>query len=1817
MTSMTAWPPHPAQQGLLGAAATKRSAGPNCAFAYRVFGSLDADRLAAAYRTAAASFDALHFLLDQHVNGPMWVWGPEVRIDIAVHRTARRAGALHLAHVLAATQFLPEGGPLGAVHIQRCGPTEWLVTEAFTHLIADGRALAILHESVAAHYSGRPLSHVAGSYRELLHEASAVSRAAAFRFWKDWFGGYDPVRLPPDPTADREVRRSLRLDADQTARLRRAAGRSRATLAVATLAAHAHAVARHVGTGDVATHVAADARTAEQGDVFGQVTMLAPMRVTHDWSLPLAEHAHRLTRRLLEARTHPAMGLDELDRVGAIQALGDASATVFVFQDRPISPPDLDDLRLVAVDLPDQHQAGGLVTVVHRTVDDGLSIQLRTPPASALSRHLDSIAASVATFLQAMCADHTIRLGDDDLLPRGTSRLVRRLAEPEDPYPIEPIERQILAGLSPRNRIVLIEGDTAYEAGMLHDAARSRSEALLSSGVRPGQVVLVDDPTTFGRIASFLAVLQIGAVYVPIAADTPPALREELRERCRATVRLTGDCVEVELPGSTASLASSPTIPSEAAYLIFTSGSTGQPKGVIISRAALSNLAQGEAQRFDIRPDDRVLLIAPPTTDPWICHVTGALLAGATLVAADAMADTPIAQQIASARVTHAFLPAAIFAELEGEDMPYLRVIASAGDRCRPLAAARHLERKGVRVFNIYGPTEATVTATVAELVHAVDQVPVGRPIRGLGARVVIDGAASAPIDVVGELMLSGIGLAIGYLDDPSGTDNRFSNDPFRPGQRWYATGDRSWVDHGGLLHVEGRLDRQVKIRGFRVELGHLEAAARASRLCRDAHAMAVFAAPHHADVQLRLYVTGCDSTQDLLAALRSAVPAHLIPANVIALDRLPRTSGGKVDEAELVAIATMPATAPYSHALDESDPLAAAWCRVLGAPPAPESDFFAVGGDSLQVLRLIRELRSADVFLVPADVYERRTYAALAEKLVRPSSNAGGGTGPADIQDSPLSPSQRWFQQLDLPDPKWWNQQHRMVFHQLPRIGELRGALGALLRTTPILSAEISTGGLRRRPKPPRVHLHEHTGSLDEATLAGLVERLHDGMDPTRGALLRAGAIRAPDGSGVLLLVAHHLAVDDWSWQLIEDRILEALRKPSRPLPLDDRYFRFAAAVEVQRLSGAFHLDAEAWRSLLEAGATTDHARRPRSLNRIRAELAGDPKAFAARWSVPLAAVLLACVGHALAGGLPNETTVVDLERNGRVALPDLDLSDVVGWVALHHPVPVRHAKFSEATAVGIAESLADIPDAGLSYGALRWSGADVGARIGRFAVNIVDGVAAARSTAAADIVAQLDRCTVPTVNPENRLPYAGTLVFRPTASGRFGVDLAYDPDQLPEHGAVELVRSLTTALSTAGGHAQLQRGRPSPQAFDAAIPASAMQQLMLRSAALRPGAYLPRQVFAFPKLATGQEDFVDALGDALGHLDPFRRRFELSSGQLVQRTGPAVPLPIRRLTGGEPRALQWLDEPDEIDPVAALGGEALVALTAFIDPTDVLHLGIQLHHAIMDGQSNHLMTALLEDLMSQHQAGTRFDIPAHLARSALAVRKHVSAELHSAVAPPVSTLLRPAGGAGAEAMAAGRATRIAIQSATLRAEEVVHLGEWAFRHRVDLRAAFGAAALALAYGQDQVQQPVFLVSNGRSHDIPETMSSLGMFWYFDPLNPSADDIGTLATQVFSAAAAPIRLLRAHAIQYWREWLRPVGLSFNYLKAQRAACGIGAIHTIGRRDCFHLPHQIEVLHLSDAAVSVRWLAMSDGPTPQPRLDEYLTLLRRAAAEFR
>ncbi|WP_203716479.1 AMP-binding protein, partial [Asanoa siamensis] len=937
-------PAHPAQRGLLLSRAAGGE-GINCAYAYTVTGALDSDRLCAAYRMTLATYDALY--LTWHPRHG-WARGTTPRVEVRyvdaratpdanewlrdqVDRNRRR-------------RFDPAAGPLAAVEVLRLSDDRWAVFETIDHIVADGQSMALLHRAVAARYrhgetATPPELRQPPAYSAALSAASDVDDHTR-SYWARQFEGFTPTGGAADGS-DPQVWRTT-LDSITLSDIDRGAAWARATRAGVLLAAHAHALARYQGRGDVTTFVAVDTRTAIQLDMFGQMTTVVPVRIQHDWADTLGVHVGRVTRRLLELREHAAVDATLLDELGAPATLTGPDAAVLVVQRREAPAVADNDATARRIDLPSADQAGGLITVATQNPDGRLDLVVRAPAGSSFAKHLPALGATIGAFLRAFVDAPATPLQSDTLLPGDARAAVERTATPSRPYPFRAVEAAAMATLLEHPETVVVEDcGLTYTARQLRQRAEEMIQALRGIA-KPGDCVSVGALPLIDRIAAFLATLTVNAVYVPFddSTGTDPAPMER---RCRAVARITAtgvDRLRVS-PGQDRS----PAGPGSPAYIIFTSGTTGTPKGVVVSRAALSNLIQGEAQRFDISAGSRVLLIAPPVVDPWICHVAGTLTAGATLVHVDP-ATSDLSSALVSARVTHAFLPAPMVRLLAGASAPALQMLASAGDHCRSADLA---SAPGARHFNIYGPTEATVTAAVATVTGGAEPVPVGAPIRGLGARVLIDNAASAPPGVPGHLLLTGAGIALGYLEDAELTRQRFRDDPCSPGRRGYLTGDVALLDHDGQLVITGRTDRQVKIRGTRVELDAVEAAARSTRLCTDAWATATVR-DAAADPELILYVAGCPDPAQLDRALRRDLPPAAVPHRLVPVTAIPRTPSGQVDQAALPPH-PQPVTAARRHA--ETGPLALAWMAVLGSPPADDDNFFAAGGDSLAVLRL------------------------------------------------------------------------------------------------------------------------------------------------------------------------------------------------------------------------------------------------------------------------------------------------------------------------------------------------------------------------------------------------------------------------------------------------------------------------------------------------------------------------------------------------------------------------------------------------------------------------------------------------------------------------------------------------------------------------------------------------------------------------------------------------------------------------------------------------------------------------------------------------
>jgi amino acid adenylation domain-containing protein len=530
----------------------------------------------------------------------------------------------------------------------------------------------------------------------------------------------------------------------------------------------------------------------------------------------------------------------------------------------------------------------------------------------------------------------------------------------------------------------------------LDERATRLAHHLRSLGVVAGTRVGVCLERSPEMIVATIAVLRAGGAYVPLDPAYPPERLAFMLADTAAPVLVTDERLAGLLPEHGAATAfidrdvidaaigpiEAGTDPEAVAYVMYTSGSTGQPKGIEIPHRAVARLVRGTGF-IDITSDDVFLQMAPASFDAATLEIWGALLNGARLALypPEAPSVEGIERAVAQHGVSVMWLTAGLFHLVVDERIGALRGVRHllAGGDVLSVDHARRLlaELPGTTLTNGYGPTENT-TFTACHRVSRIDggTVPIGKPIANTRVYVLDRRMEPVPVGVPGELFAGGDGLAHGYLNRPGLTAERFVPDPFTPGARLYATGDRACWRADGTLEFLGRVDTQVKIRGFRIEPGEIENVLRSHPAMRDA---AVVAREDGGAKRLVAYVVG-EESEEVRAFLGGRLPEYMHPSAIVWMEALPLTPNGKVDTRALPAPVHARTDADRGPANETERVLAELLGSVLGTAPVGVLDnFFELGGDSILCIQLVSRARDAGVRITTRDVFVHQTVAALA----------------------------------------------------------------------------------------------------------------------------------------------------------------------------------------------------------------------------------------------------------------------------------------------------------------------------------------------------------------------------------------------------------------------------------------------------------------------------------------------------------------------------------------------------------------------------------------------------------------------------------------------------------------------------------------------------------------------------------------------------------------------------------------------------------------------------------------------------------------------
>ncbi|ALY63905.1 non-ribosomal peptide synthase/polyketide synthase [Pseudomonas aeruginosa] len=892
-------------------------------------------------------------------------------------------------------------------------------------------------------------------------------------------------------------------------------------------------------------------------------------------------------------------------------------------------------------------------------------------------------------------------------------------------------------------------GEERLDYAELNRRANRLAHALIERGVGADRLVGVAMERSIEMVVALMAILKAGGAYVPVDPEYPEERQAYMLEDSGVQLLLSQSHLKLPLAQGVQRIdldqadawlenhaENNPGIElngENLAYVIYTSGSTGKPKGAGNRHSALSNRLCWMQQAYGLGVGDTVLQKTPFSFDVSVWEFFWPLMSGARLVVAAPGDHRDPAKLVALINRegvdTLHFVPSMLQAFLQDEDVvscTSLKRIVCSGEAL-PADAQQQVFAKlpQAGLYNLYGPTEAAIDVTHWTCVEeGKDAVPIGRPIANLACYILDGNLEPVPVGVLGELYLAGRGLARGYHQRPGLTAERFVASPFVAGERMYRTGDLARYRADGVIEYAGRIDHQVKLRGLRIELGEIEARLLEHPWVREAAVLAVDGK------QLVGYVVleseGGDWREALAAHLAKSLPEYMVPAQWLALERMPLSPNGKLDRKALPAPEVSVAQAGYSaprNAMERT--LAEIWQDLLGVERVGLDDnFFSLGGDSIVSIQVVSRARQAGLQLSPRDLFQHQNIRSLA--LAAKAGAATAEQGPASGEVA-LAPVQRWFFEQAIPNRQHWNQSLLLQARQ-PLDGDRLG------RALERLQAQHDALRLRFRKERGAWHqayaeqagepLWRRQAGSEEALLA-LCEEAQRSLDLEQGPLLRALLVDMADGSQRLLLVIHHLAVDGVSWRILLEDLQRLYADLDADLgPRSSSYQAWSRHLHEQ--AGARLDELDYWQAQLHDaphalpcenphGALENRHERKLVLTldaeRTRQLLQEAPAAYRTQVND----LLLTALARATCRWSGDASVLVQLEGHGREDLGEaIDLSRTVGWFTSLFPLRLTPAADLGESLKAIKEQLRGVPDKGVGYGLLRYlAGEEAAARL------------------------------------------------------------------------------------------------------------------------------------------------------------------------------------------------------------------------------------------------------------------------------------------------------------------------------------------------------------------------------------------------------------------------------------------------------------------------------------------------------------------------
>ncbi|MHA6758660.1 non-ribosomal peptide synthetase [Streptacidiphilus sp. PAMC 29251] len=1022
----------------------------NILLAWRLRGPLDVDVLRRCLTLVVQRHESLRATLHHTDGTPFQVIAPppEQAELTVVDRTSLPVEAREAAidaEILEQTNlpFDLEAGPLYRFRLLTLDDQDHVLVQGFHHVVTDGWSSAVMNAEITTAYQAlirgeEPVfahedtgyTAFAGSQRERLDGAELEEELT---FWQEKLANLPVLELPTDrprpQTSNHRGDSVIRtLPAELLSQAHALAQEHGASLFMVLTAAFNVVLSRYSGQVDIPVGVPMLGRVDPElenvvglfinmvvlrSDLSGDPTFAELLERSADANMDLYEHQevpfHQVVDRIQPTREP---GRNPLFQV-ATQVLGGATSGDNLFFPGVTSEYVLLPSVSARFDL----------TLNFIESADSLKASVEYSADLFDRWRIEAMLGHIETVLTAAAKDPGRRLSELPILTEAESAELAAISRGEVvPYPQEPLHVGLarIAAATPDAVALVCRGVELTYAEFDRRADRF-ARYLRARGLTAGQVVAVVIDRDLDAYVAMLGILKAGGTFAMMDPKAPAARLDFMIKDTAAPLVVTRSALVEKLPPSSgwetvlldADWAAVEAQPAEQplaewstadslAYILYTSGSTGTPKGVMIAHRAVSFFCEAYRRTFDLGPADRLLQLPALNFDMSQGEMWTGFAVGATVVAVapeDAQSPEALTALMREQRVSYAGLPPAMLSVLDAEPYPELRYVMG-GAEVLPPALVNKWNLPGRTFVNLYGPTEAAIACTEYTVDHIEWQTspPIGRPEVNRRVHVVDQWGNLVPKGVAGELLIGGEdgGLARGYLNQPEMSAEKFTADPFDPARTVYRSGDLVRWNADGQIEFMGRIDNQVKLRGLRIELGEIEAALQGHAGVR--RAVVLMRPDRQGENRLVGYVTAEGEAPDreaLREHLGQSLPEYMVPTAWVVLDEFPMSSGWKIDRKALPDPVEDEGGGDFVEPRTPTEQsVADIFAEVLSRERVGAEDaFFAIGGNSMQAMRVVSRINKAFKIKISIRVlYSTATVSGIAaavDEKVQAKANA------------------------------------------------------------------------------------------------------------------------------------------------------------------------------------------------------------------------------------------------------------------------------------------------------------------------------------------------------------------------------------------------------------------------------------------------------------------------------------------------------------------------------------------------------------------------------------------------------------------------------------------------------------------------------------------------------------------------------------------------------------------------------------------------------------------------------------------------------------